>query len=137
MVEDDLNSDVDGKWACDSEEKTFCLYIRIFNQGCNGIEKISITAYGDRVSGNTDLYGLFSMKNSAGIDDYFTFLSGWDGNGVAVGQKYENGTYIMAGVWITPDCSQNGSTNAHLSQTDDIFDIFADFSGDWVAQRAL
>ena len=117
------------------------MYLRVFNQKCSGIEKISITAYGEPVSSTSDndLYGVFAMKNRDGIDDYFAFFSNWDDSGASVGTiDSDTGTYIHAGVWITPNCTQNNSTIANLSQINDIFIVFKNFTSEsWTEQRKL
>lgn len=102
-------------WQCDNFlYNSYCVYLRIFNQGCIGLERITISVYGDSTN-DGDLFALFSLKNSENKTDWFTFASDWDGK-----FKYKEGG-IEGGVFIAPNCSGNlNNRNSIWNILDDI-----------------
>lgn len=121
------NTITSNSWRCDNPEyNSFCVYLRIFNnKNCiNGTETISIKLHGSVVSGDVDIYALFSLENSESMYDFFTLAHDWDG-----GWTYQNGVHL-GGVFIAPYC------NTHMNTRNNIFTILDNIAVNVWSNRA-
>ena len=117
LINNSYNSITSNTWQCDNDNwNSLCLYLTLFNSACAGIETITLTTKGvTLISGNTDPYFIFAVKNSVDTWDFISFLADWDGWVVIDYSEY-------GGVFVAPNC---GSTN--LLNTVDIFTIWSDY----------
>ena len=117
LIDNDNNEISDDLWQCTNDDlDSYCLYIEIENSGCSDVEILNITLYGKTISGNTDLFALFSEKTSdSSVTEWITFFTDWDG-GVKPWPTYSTG-----GVFTAPQCGESS-----LFSTDDIFGLWDD-----------
>ena len=103
------NSADSGAWRCNNTYyNSLCLFIRIFNTNCQGIETIEITSIGAYIDDDADIYALFSLENENNQSDFFTFATDWDG----AWSPYNGGD--AGGVYIAPICTSNLLTKSNL-----------------------
>jgi len=90
----------------------FTVKMEIFNTQCDGIETITVEVFGGEVDDDVDTSIAFSVVNSDGNTDYFSFMNDWDG-----GMRVRSG-YTIGGVFSAPHCGSN-----NLFVTDDILSL--------------
>jgi hypothetical protein len=94
------NEIINGEYHCklDGDANKLCAYLKI-KDDCNGISTIKIDIYGSIISGDVDLFSVFSYTDAfTGMDRFFSVLNNW--------HKYVTvGNNSPGGVYVAPHCT--------------------------------